>query len=164
MKVNVRFLGMGSGWVWRGVTWPTIGCCVILKVFPGEYNGPFRVHPVPRSSSLAPEVLHFVWEDSCTALFVFPCLLIGLACLRGARVLIVSNRTWHAISWEDCLLGETQDKSTKRARSQQWFLETSRDNLLRETSIYTAPLSHCEILQIATVYSSLHCNHNQWFL
>lgn len=45
---------MGSGWVWRTVTWTTIGCCVILKVSLGEHNGPFRVHPVPRSSSLAP--------------------------------------------------------------------------------------------------------------
>lgn len=53
-------VGMGSGWVWRSVTWPTIGCCVILKVFLGEYNGPFREHPMPWSSSLAPEVLHFM--------------------------------------------------------------------------------------------------------
>ena len=51
--------------MWRSVTWPTIGCCVILKVFLGEHNGPFRVHPAP------PEVLRFVSEDSCTAPFVF---------------------------------------------------------------------------------------------
>lgn len=78
-------------------------------------------------------------EDSCAALFVFPCLLIGLACLRGAWVLIVSNRTWHAVSWEDCLfLGEA-------GQSQQ------REPGANSSSGNAAPPNHCEILQIATV-------------
>lgn len=73
------------------------GCCVILEVFfwGGEYNDPFRLYFVSQSSSLAPRKCS---EDSCAARLASPCLLIGLACLRGAWVLIVSNRTWHAVS------------------------------------------------------------------
>ncbi len=123
---------MGGGWVWRSVTWPTIGCCVILKVFLGEHNGPFRVHPGPSVLLAGPGSASFCLEDSCTALFVFPCLLIGLACLRGARVLIVSNRTWHAISWEDCLLGERQDKVNKESQEPTVAQETSRNSLQRK--------------------------------
>lgn len=71
-----------------------------------EYNGWFRVRPVPWPFSPAPEVLRFVQRTAARLRFVFLCLLIGLACLRKARVLIVSHRTWHAISWEDGLLRE----------------------------------------------------------
>lgn len=58
-----------------------VGGRVLLGLQFGAYNDPFRVYP---SLALAPEVLRFVSGDSCAVLFDFPCLLIGLACLRGA--------------------------------------------------------------------------------
>lgn len=156
VKVNVLFVGVGKGWVWRVVTWPTIGCCVILKVFLGEHNGPFRVHRVPWSSSLAPGSVSFCFAGQlhssvCLPLpFDWPGILekgTSTDCFRTEPGMLSAGRI---VYW-----GRGRTKSTKGTRSQQWFLETSRDKSSKETRILTAPLSHCEILQIATESSSL---------
>lgn len=114
VKVNVWFVGVG-------VTQSTIGCCVIPKVFLGEYNGPFRLHSVPRSSSLAPEVLYFVRRTAARL------------CLSPSAFWLA----WHAWEGHEHWLFQTEPgmlsdgrivywrrggtKSIKRARSQRWL-------------------------------------------
>lgn len=113
MKVNVWFVGMGGGRMWRGVTRPTIGCCVILKVFLGEYNSPFKTRPVPRSFSLGPEVLHFVRRTAAQFCLSSPAFWLAWHAWEGHEHWLF--RTWHAISWEDCLLREREDKVNKES-------------------------------------------------
>lgn len=114
------FLFLGSEWGWRSVTWPTIGCCLNLKVFLGAYNDPFRMYLVSQSLSLAPEVLHFVFERQLRSSVCLPlpfdwpgmlergmstdCLKQNLACCQLGGLFI---------------FGRGRTKSTKRARSQQ---------------------------------------------
>lgn len=86
----------------------------------------------PRALLTGPGSALFCPEDSCTALFVLPCLLIGLACLRRARVLIVSHRNWLAISWEDCVLVERENKINKESQEPKVALKMSRERLQRK--------------------------------
>lgn len=121
VKVNVWFVGMGGGWVWRSVTWPTIGCCVILKVFLGEYNGPFRVHPVPRSSSLAPEVLHFVWRTAARLCLSSLAFWLAWHAWEGHEYWLFQTEPGMLSAGRIVYWGRGRTKSTKRARSQQWL-------------------------------------------
>lgn len=75
-------------------------------------------------STAAPEVLRSV-RRTAARLRSSSCLLIGPACLRRARVLIVSHRSWHALSWEDCLLEERQDRINKESQEPTVALRTS---------------------------------------
>ena len=136
VKVNGWFVGMGGGRVCWGVTCgPQSGAVWSWRFFSlGEYNGLFRVHPAPRSSSLAPEVLHFVRRTAALLCLSSPCLLISLACLRGARELIVFEpgppSAGRIVYWGGGKSGQSQQRDPQEPTVGFWGM--CRESLQRK--------------------------------